>query len=322
MRKNAQIQFLIDDTSKRGVALADQKTHLRTLSKNLPYAGNMEQDSALHMQIRHTLAVHGIPPRQQASLVASLCDISPSQARRKLQGSAWLFEEIQTLAKFCGCAIESLTQTNGNTQSGMPQKANLIVEGRKLEGDMVIGKLLCPKDVATTPLVVMHVNGEWLIGTPSTLEQWQPGGPRYALERFSLTQARSSKKMHVAVLDDDHLAAQSLCDWLAHSELDATAFTSSAELLNADLMRFDAFIVDFILGHDQNATAAIEHIRRLRPEVPIALLTGRLKDGTTTEEDLTRMMRSQQVLFFEKPIRPALLTATLQNLFDRNAHGS
>lgn len=275
----------------------------------------------MHTQIRRSLAMRGISPRQQASWVASLCGISPSQARRKLQGSAWLFEEIQALAKYCGCAIESLTQADGCTPSGMPQKANLLVEGRKLEGDMVIGKLLCPKDIATTPLAVMHVNGEWLIGTPSTLEQWQPGGPRYALERFSLTQPRASKKMHVAVLDDDSMATQSLCDWLAHSELDATAFNSSADLLDSDLMRFDAFIIDFILGHDQNATAAIEHIRRLRPDVPIALLTGRLRDGTTTEEDLTRMMRTQQVLFFEKPIRPALLTATLQNLFDRTTHG-
>lgn len=273
------------------------------------------------MQIRRSLTMRGIPPRQHASLIASLCDISPSQARRKLQGSAWLFEEIQTLAKFCGCAIESLTQTDSATPSGMPQKANLIVEGRKLSGDLVIGKLLCPKDVMAAPLVVMHVNGEWLVGTPSTLEQWQPSGPRYGVERFSLTQPRASKKMHVAVLDDDYLAAQSLCDWLAHSDLDATAFHRSADLLSADLMGFDAFIVDFILGHDQNATYAIEYIRRLRPDVPIALLTGRLKDGTAKEEDLTHMMRNLQVLFFEKPIRPALLTATLQNLFDRNTHG-
>lgn len=301
--------------------MTDKKAHLRTFPQDLPLDEIPLQDSSLHMQIRRSLEMRGISPRQQASLVASLCEISPSQARRKLQGSAWLFEEIQTLAKFCGCAIESLTQADGDSKSGMPQKASLIVEGRKLAGDMVIGKLLSPKDAATAPLAVMHVNGEWLVGTPSTLEQWQPGGPRYGLERFSLTQPRTSKKMHVAVLDDDDLAVQSLCDWLAHSELEATAFNNSTALLSTDLMRFDAFIVDFILGHDQNATAVIEHIRRLRPDVPIALLTGRLKDGTTTEEDLTRMMRTQQVLFFEKPIRPALLTATLQNLFDRNNHG-
>jgi hypothetical protein len=49
------------------------------------------------------------------------------------------------------------------------------------------------------------------------------------------------------------------------------------------------------------------------------LLTGQLRDGQATEADLTTMLRTQGVTFFEKPVRPAVLTATIQSKLDRLA---
>src|SRR3989338_10958432 len=37
---------------------------------------------------------HGVPVRQQASLLSELCGLSLSQARRKLRGAMWSFGEV------------------------------------------------------------------------------------------------------------------------------------------------------------------------------------------------------------------------------------
>jgi CheY-like chemotaxis protein len=276
-------------------------------------------DSPLHEQVRRTLAQHGVHLRHQASLVSELCQISASQARRKLQGSVWLFDEIQALATFCGCSIETLTQPAERHASGLPQKASLLLDGQPLDCDIVIGRLLGPKDQSCVPLQAVRNDSLWLVASATSLSQLRPKGPRYAVERLTMTLPAAPASMRVAVLDDDPMAAESLCDWFIHSDMRATAFTSGTDVMSANLMDFDAFVVDFILSAGQNSKALIEHIRHIRPHAPIALLTGHLQDGTASEDDLTSMMRVHKVLFFEKPIRPALLVAALQNSFDRKS---
>lgn len=278
---------------------------------------NIASDSPLHEQIRRTLAQHGVHARHQAALVSELCNISPSQARRKLQGSVWLFDEIQALAGFCGCSIETLTQPMENQSAGLPQKAVLVMDGQSLDCDAVIGRLLGPKDLPQVVLQAARQDSRWLIGTASALAALRSSGPRYAVERLTMSLPVSASSLRVAVVDDDPVAAESLCDWFTHADMRATAFTSGKDLMSSNLMEFDAFVVDFILSAGQNAKALIEHIRRHRPQAPIALLTGHLKDGTASESDLSSVMRDFKVLFFEKPIRPGLLVAALQNSMDR-----
>lgn len=278
---------------------------------------NSQVDSPLHEQIRRTLAQHGVHVRNQAAMVAELCDISPSQARRKLQGSAWLFEEIQALAEFCGCSIETLTQPMENHSSGLPQKASLLLDGMQLDCDIVVGRLMGPQELMAVPLQAMRHNSFWIAGTHQALFAMKSSSPRYTVERLTMSLPLNTGGIRVAILDDDPLAAESLCDWFINAGMRATAFTSSAALLGSHLLEFDAFVVDFILSSGQNSKSLIEQIRRLRPRAPIALLTGHLKDGTASEDDLANMMRNQKVMFFEKPIRPAMLVAALQNSLDR-----
>jgi len=47
------------------------------------------------------------------------------------------------------------------------------------------------------------------------------------------------------------------------------------------------------------------------------LLTGQLRDGTASEATLATILRTQGVTFFEKPVRPAVLTAAIQSSLDR-----
>jgi ActR/RegA family two-component response regulator len=274
-------------------------------------------DSPLHEQVRRTLAQHGVPPRQQASLVADLCQISASQARRKLQGSVWLFDEIQTLATYCSCSIETLTQPTQSPAAGVPQKASLMLDGKSLCCDIVMGRLLAPNEQSGVLLQAVRHDTHWLVATAVGLNQLRTQAPRYAVERLTIVMPAPANKMHIAVLDDDPIAAESLCDCFINADMHATAFTSPEDIMNTNLAVFDAFVVDFILSAGQNAKTLIEHLRSVRPHSPIALLTGHLKDGTASEDDLTTVMRNHKVLFFEKPVRPALLVAAIQNSFDR-----
>ncbi len=274
-------------------------------------------DSPLHEQVRRTLEQSGIHPRQQASLVADLCQISASQARRKLQGSVWLFNEIQTLAAFCNCSIETLTQPAEGRSTGLPQKASLMLDGQTLCCDIVLGRLLAPKEQSSMLLQAVRNDTHWLVATAGSLNQLRPNTPRYAIERLTISMQTDPSKIHVAVLDDDPMAAESLCDCFVNADMKATSFTSIETIMHANLTAFDAFVIDFILSAGQNSKAFIEHIRSIRPNAPIALLTGHLKDGTASEDDLTAVMRAHRVLFFEKPIRPALLVAAIHNSLDR-----
>src|SRR5258707_1253690 len=73
--------------------------------------------SGIAARLRQALQIQGVPPRQQAAWVARQCDISVSQARRKLQGAGWLFDEVLTLAQHHGLSLDDLAQDQPPTGS-------------------------------------------------------------------------------------------------------------------------------------------------------------------------------------------------------------
>lgn len=278
--------------------------------------------SGIAAQLRHALQTQGIPPRQQAAWVARLCDISVSQARRKLQGAGWLFDEVLTLAQHHGLSLDDLAQDQpptGSSSAPAPlEKGHVLLEGADTACQVQIGHLLAPRDQAHTAVQAVRDGDRWLIGAPTALRRLHPQGPRYAVQRLMLTPTPPRAPMRVAVVDDDVMAAESLCDWFDDAGGQAQAFGSADALLGTDLQQFDAFVVDFILGAGQSSEALIRHLRSQRPLAPIVLLTGRLRDGTASEDSLTNLMRALKVMFFEKPVRPAVLTAALLNSLDRS----
>ena len=62
-------------------------------------------------------------------------------------------------------------------------------------------------------------------------------------------------------------------------------------------------------------------IKRVKvPDAPIVLLTGKLRDGQVSEADLSALLRTANVTFFEKPVRPSVLAATIEKELDQLAH--
>ena len=275
-------------------------------------------------RLRQALNSQGIAPRQQAAWVARLCNISVSQARRKLQGAGWLFDEVHTLAQHHALSLDELAR-EGSTSTGVGApmaQGELLLEGGHSPCQVQIGHLLAPREQERTALQAVRDGDQWRVGSASALRRLHPHAPRYAVQRLMLTPVPPRAPLRVAVVDDDLLAAESLCDWFDDAGGKAQAFASAHALLATDLQQFDAYVVDYILAAGQSSEALIRQLRSQRPQAPIVLLTGRLRDGTASEDSLTALMRSLKVMFFEKPVRPAVLAAALLNSLDRANSGA
>lgn len=296
-------------------------------------------DDAPHAETAAALAAllarHGVPARHQATQVAQICAISVSQARRKLKGAVWLFDEVRAVCQHVGARLDDLFQTESGRGSaardtppegappiGMPatHPARLHIDGEVLPCQVQLGPAL--PTAAPPPLVAVHVDGQWHAGTEAALGALAPGMPRYAVDHLAVRPCREPERPRVAVVDDDPDAAEALRDWLCEAGWRAQAYTRAADLMAPAATQHDAYVIDLILAGGQTSQALVERIRADRPRVPIVLLTGQLREGAASETALATLLRTQDVAFFEKPVRPTVLMATIQRYLDRLRHGS
>lgn len=267
---------------------------------------------------------HGVLPRNQAALLSQVCGISISQARRKLRGAVWLFDEVLVMTRHFGVSLnEVFMHPDSGLSQGSGQAGHFLADGQQLPCELWPGALLQP-DQAQPSLAACHDDQGWWVAAPAQLNARARGGSRYAVDRVVIA-PEPKAQTRVAVLDDDVGAADALCDWFNASGYQAQPFYSARQMQDAQLDSFDAFVVDLMLAAGQTSHALIEQIRLAHPRAPILLLTGRLRTGEASEADLATMLRTLGVTFFEKPVRPAVLTAAIQSHIEREtpmrAHG-
>lgn len=281
------------------------------------------------------LTRHGVAPRHQAAVIAEVCGISISQARRKQRGAVWLFGEVLALCRHYsesldtvfaaavmvpGSAPGSLT---GTPVTSLP--ATLLIDDQRLPCDILLGQRETHVTGDAEGLLALHdAQAGWLAGTANHLNVLSPAAdaaPRFKVDQICLRQETAATRTRIAVLDDDPCSADALTDWFNEVGFDAQAFNSPEQLLTHPLTDHDVFVVDLILAGGQTSEALVERIRREHPDAPIVLLTGQLREGIASEATLATMLRTQGVTFFEKPVRPAVLTAAIQNSLDRQNLG-
>lgn len=274
---------------------------------------------------------HGISSRHQATHIAQICAISISQARRKLRGAVWLFDEVQAICRHFGESLDAVFGSearqgpgaSGLTPHGTATNtypATLLIDGQRLGCDIQLGPLCPQADNAPggQGLAAAHSPADgWLVGSPPRLQQEGHHGPCYTVAQLQLRNPVTQARARIAVLDDDMGSASALTDWFNEVGYEAHAYTSPEALLATPLRNHDAFVVDLILAGGQTSQAIVERIRREQPDAPVVLLTGQLRDGTASESMLATILRTQGVTFFEKPVRPAVLTAAIQSSLDR-----
>lgn len=281
------------------------------------------------------MARHGVSVRHQATEIAQICAISVSQARRKLRGAVWLFDEVRAVCRHFGETLDAVFAQApaalgalGGLSSGaasleglgtvlaMAHPAHLLVDDQVLPCEIHLGPL-DPPQARPSPLQAVYRPDGWVVATPARLDQDGIKAPRYGVDHLQLSAAPAPDRARIAVIDDDAGSAEALSDWFNESGYQAQAFTSPAQLLAQPLSEHDAYVVDLILAGGQTSQALVERIRQEQPHAPIVLLTGQLRDGTASEATLTTLLRTQGVTFFEKPVRPAVLTAAIQSSLDR-----
>ena len=276
-------------------------------------------------RLAELMARHGVPARQHANVLSQITGMSISQARRKLKGASWSFGEVWQLTRYYGESLDAVFADMGSTSTSAlppPQPSTLSARfvhlAQLLPCDIRLGAQL-PAHAPADQLAAAHDAHGWWVASTGELRDRGMAFPHYAVDQLVISQERPDHLARLAIVDDDRLAAEALQEWFVEAGYQAQAFTSASGLLDTPLTHYDAFIVDFILGHQRTAHALIEQIRRTCPVAPIVVLTGQLRDGQATEADLTTLLRTRGATFFEKPVRPAVLAAAIQSHLDRLA---
>lgn len=266
------------------------------------------------------LARHGVPPRNQATQIAHICAISVSQARRKLRGAVWLFDEVRAVCNHVGAGLDELFGVRPAAAAPAQQPARLHIDGLQLDCTVRLGPAL-PAGTRP-PLVARYAEGHWHVGTPAALQTIATSSPHYAVDHLQVQPCREPERPRVAVVDDDPDAAEALSDWLRASGWQAEPYTQPQALMADPPPVHDAYVIDLILAGGQTSQALVERIRANQPHAPIVLLTGQLREGRASEATLATLLRTQDVTFFEKPVRPAVLMAAIQSSLDRQRRGT
>lgn len=280
-------------------------------------------------RLGNLMAEHGVAERQQAGLLNELCGLSLSQARRKLRGAVWSFDEVLTVVRHFGVSLDRVFSGSPGADAALVESVpvTLVIPQQEaeflLDAQSIPCKILLGSQVVGAPakdkLLAAQNQAGWQVGMLCNLNRQGVEAPYYWVSQVLLTPASSAPSIRIAVLDDDIGTTETLVEWFNAAGYVATGFTSSAALLASPLEGFDAFIVDYLLSGGDSSQAIIKHVRQTLPAAPILLLTGKMREGQVSESDLITVLRTENVIFFEKPVRPFVLAATIDKELDQLA---
>ena len=277
-------------------------------------------------QLVGLMVKHGVPVRRQANLLSELCGLSLSQARRKLRGAMWSFGEVLAVTRRFGASLDQVfsdspgggvahTLLTPDVASVTLQDAAFLVESMAIPCRVRLGALVIGVPAEEQLLTAQNDTG-WYVGTRKQLDGHCMEAPWYRADQVLLMPVPSKPRNRIAILDDDVGTTETLADWFNATGYAAQAFTTGEQLLASQIGSYDAFVVDFMLAAGDSSQAIIKRIRQALPKAPIVLLTGKLRSGQASEADLTTMLRTLNVTFFEKPVRPSVLAATIDKELD------
>src|SRR5690606_6171060 len=177
-------------------------------------------------QVAALMARQGVAARHQATEIAQICAISVSQARRKLRGAAWLFQEVLALCRHYGAHLDevfppeqgpsTLTQGASQTDSAPSCPATLLIEGQRLSCTIQPGAMLPTAAQSMTgpgsdvPLLLAAHQPEegWIVATHQGMASEGLPGPHYAVHHLRIHTPPAQARARIAVLDDDIGAAE------------------------------------------------------------------------------------------------------------------
>lgn len=252
--------------------------------------------------IKALLQRHGVSADKHSVRVAELLSISYSQAHRKTSGaSAWSLDELKRVAEHFG---ETLMDLLGFAEQADTTPATLTINGLPYACVVKLGPPIAAHLAAS--LVATESEGVYTVHPAPELGN-QLVRPVHRL----VMQGPGAQAPTVAVLDDDGESADNLCMHLAASGYQTRPFYTVAGLREALRGRgFDGYVLDWIVG-DETVRDLIAQIRATEPEAPILVLTGQVGAGRVNESAVATALAAFNLVYFEKPVRLAIIAAAL-----------
>lgn len=256
--------------------------------------------------VRALMERHGLPKYRQSAWLADATGLSYSQAHRRMTGaSTWSLEDIARVSELFG---ESLADVVSMTAPRTSVPGVMHVGATRLPVQLWLGDAVDKPNPES--VVAVQTSAGWAALTAGEATE----GVVYRIERLEARPTLTSRRV-VAVLDDDQDLTNSICAHFEASGYDARPFFTIAELLSGlDARRFDAYVLDWIIGE----TSALKLIAAIRAKVascPIVVLTAQVMTGVVDEADIADAVQRFDLVFHEKPVRTSILTATLGRAF-------
>ena len=266
-----------------------------------------EEKASLSVRcVRALMERHGIPKYRQSAWLASSIGLSYAQAHRRMNGAAaWTLEELERVGALFGESLVDVVSL-GESQGSVP--ATMHVGAASVPCDLWVG------DVVERPqpdsIVAIQTSTGWTaLCASEALES-----VTYAVERLH-AKPRVPASKRIAVLDDDEDLTDSICAHLEESGYEAHAYYRTADLQkNLAGIRHDAYVIDWIVGEGSTASL-IASIREQDRAAPIIVLTAQVLTGLVQESEIADAVGRYDFVFAEKPVRMAILSASLARAF-------
>lgn len=272
------------------------------------------ESAAIAKSVRDLLLRKGIPKRSQCKKLKEILALSLSQAHRKMNGSSnWELAQIRQVADYFDEPFDSLnTIFSAPTPSteAILTPAKFFIESRELPCLVSIGAPLhTTRNVDY--VASQSEGGEWKV-VESALAHHDVTYYKVKKLELSLKQAR---QLTIAVLDDNEVSADNLCDFLLETGFHAEAFYD-IDTLEQEMAEkpFDGYVIDWFVG-EKTAESLIQLIRTKKGQLtPILLLTGEIITGRAREIEVARIIMEYNVLLQEKPTRLPIIAAELSKV--------
>ncbi|MEO7339084.1 MAG: helix-turn-helix domain-containing protein [Caldimonas sp.] len=256
--------------------------------------------------VRALMDRHALPRYRQSAWLADAFGLSYAQAHRKMNGAApWTLED---LARVAGLLGETLPDLVTLIEQRAATTAQLRSGSASVPCELWIGAPIERTKPGT--LVAARTPAGWIV-----LSSDDAGSdPTFSIDRLLIRPGGAERRV-IAVLDDDEDVTDSICAHLQGSGWDARPFYKTAELQSsARTQHYDAFIIDWLVG-ESSTLKLIAALRADDAASPIVVLTAQVLAGVVQESEIAEAVATYNLVFAEKPVRMAILSASLTRAF-------
>lgn len=261
---------------------------------------------AVHEAVLHLLDRHGVAEEDRIAAVEAATGLPYQPARRRLRGETeFTVREVVRLATHFNEPSHTFLGAFAHGDVGVPASLQ-IAKSPPIACQVWIAREE-PTPNCAGPLAALRdaSSGSWLVMPVEEL------GGRAAYRVLRLAHENLVPRRRIAVLDDDRDLAETLVQNLRTKGFEAMGYLSIDAAAQAlQKATFDGFVLDWNVG-GETVRNLVPQVRAGNPNAPIIILTGRMRDGSAAEDELSACVQAHRAQLLEKPISTLSLASSL-----------